>query len=218
MKRCIIITAFITGTIRHSVSLSAQDYIICSDGGFQLARKEDILPQLVIGDLDSVTEKPDSLVETQIYPVEKDDTDTMLCIKYAAERDFDEICLIGGMGGRLDHTLGNLQAMAWAAEYWQAQGKNSRRIRMVDNQNDVLLMTPGQILLEGVPGEKLSLISHSDCCLGVTTSRLKWELVNAQLTNRFPLGISNEFADISCQITLEEGMLLILRCRDMEQH
>lgn len=214
MNRCIIITAFINGHIRDMAHISKDDYIICADGGYKLAKKEGIIPHLVIGDFDSFTESPELNIPTIIHPVEKDDTDTLLCIKYAAEREFSEICLVGGMGGRLDHTISNLQSMAWCIDFWHSNHIKNKKISMHDSQNEVIIIMNGSAKIAGRPGEKISLISYSDNCINVTTKKLKWELTNAHLTSSFALGISNEFLTSECEISVESGKLLVIRSID----
>ncbi|QAT43110.1 thiamine diphosphokinase [Aminipila luticellarii] len=215
MNKCFIITGFINGNIKNIAHISKEDYIICADGGYRFAIREGIEPDLLIGDFDSFTEGPPDHVHTITHPIEKDDTDTMLCIKYAVEKGIHEICLIGGMGGRLDHTLSNLQSMAWATEFWHSRHMKGRTIRMLDCQNEVMMLKNDTLQLSGTPGEKISLISYSDACMNVTAKSLKWKLINAHLTNSFPLGISNEFLTDQCEISVGNGCLLILRSKDL---
>lgn len=93
----------------------------------------------------------------------------MLCVKYAVEKGFDDICLVGGMGGRLDHTISNLQSMAWAIDFWNLNRLKGKKISMSDCQNHVMLIMDDSIILSGTPGEKISLLSYSENCINVTT-------------------------------------------------
>ena len=88
-------------------------FVLCADGGWQLARQAGVRPDLVIGDFDSSDQPGEGPVER--YPVEKDDTDTMLCLKKGLSMGFDDFLVVGGFGGRIDHTVGNLQALRYAA-------------------------------------------------------------------------------------------------------
>ncbi len=214
MNRCFIITAFINGQIQSNFNITENDYVICADGGYKFAKQEKIVPHMIIGDLDSFEEQLPENIEKIIHPVEKDDTDTMLCIKFAMEKGFDDICIVGGMGGRLDHTISNLQSMAWAVKYWNDKQIKSKKISMSDCQNHAMLIMNDSITLKGLPCEKISLISYSETCKNVTTKNLKWELTNAQLTNSFPLGISNEFLGDECEVSVEKGQLLIIKSLD----
>lgn len=214
MKTCFIITAFINGNIKNNLNITKNDFVICADGGYKFAKNEEIIPNILIGDFDSFKEKLPQNIPNITHPIEKDDTDTMLCIKYAMEKDFDNICIVGGMGGRLDHTLSNLQSIAWAVNYWNDKQIKGKKISMIDSQNQVMLIMNNSIKLSGIPGEKISLISYSESCKNVSTKNLKWELTKAQLTNFFPLGISNEFLTNECEISVEKGQLLIVKSID----
>lgn len=214
MNTCYIITAYINGKISDFINKEEKPFILCADGGYRFAKQENIIPNLIIGDFDSFRENISSEIQTIHYPSEKDDTDTMLCVKYAVEKEFDKICIIGGMGGRLDHTLSNLQSMAWAINFWKEHELKAKKISMCDNQNHIMLIMNESIKLSGRPGEKISLISYSEKSINVTTKNLKWELTGALLTNAFPLGISNEFLTDECEISVDSGQLLILRSKD----
>lgn len=214
MKRCFIITAFLNGNIKYDLNINENDFIICADGGYKFAKQAGITPNLIIGDFDSFNDNPPQNIQTLTYPTEKDDTDTMLCVKYAIEKEYEDICIVGGMGGRLDHTISNLQSMAWAIEFWNTNHIKNKKISMRDCQNHVMLIMNDSIKLYGYPKEKISLISYSEKCTNITTKNLKWELSNAELTNSFPLGISNEFSAYECDISVKEGKLLIIKSKD----
>lgn len=214
MSRCFIITAFINGNIKYNLNVTQNDYIICADGGYKFAKQAGIIPNLIIGDFDSFNDNPPQNIQTITYSTEKDDTDTMLCIKYAIEKEFDSIYIVGGIGGRLDHTISNIQSMVWAIEFWHNNHIKGKKISMCDSQNHVMLIMNDSIKLSGSPKEKISLISYSQNCINVTTKNLKWELTNAELKNSFPLGISNEFLTSECEISVEQGQLLIIKSKD----
>lgn len=214
MSKCFIITAFINGSIKSITDIGKNDYIICADGGYRLAKKENIVPNLLIGDFDSFNEALPQNIKTFVHPIEKDDTDTMLCVKYAAEKNFDEICIVGGIGGRLDHTLSNLQTLAWMVNHWKENKIIGKKISMTDYKNHIMLICHETVILRGYPGQKISLISFSDECTGITAKGLKWELTDATLTNSFPLGISNEFLGETAEISVAEGLLLVVSSRD----
>lgn len=213
MTRCIIITAYLEGCIKDSIEIQKNDFILCADGGYKIAKQEQIIPHLLIGDFDSFKEELPNQIEIIKHPVEKDDTDTMLCIKYAIEHDYDEIAIIGGMGGRIDHTFSNIQSMCWAMDFWTSK-KLNRTIYICDSKNKVFFLEGGSITLEGNLGEKISLISYTDRCTGVYTNGLKWPLIDAVLTNSAPIGISNEFLDSKASISVAEGKLLITISKD----
>lgn len=217
-KSCIIITAYIEGRIKEIVNIDDYDCVICADNGYFWALQEEILPDLIIGDFDSLKDDsllPNSSTPTKSYteilrlPVEKDYTDTHVCIQEAVNRGFKHICIVGGIGGRLDHTLANLQSIAWATDSF-----SDLEIYMLDKKNRIALLKNSEITLHGKPGETFSLISFSESCTGVNVKNAKWCLENAILTNHFPLGTSNEFLEAPCRISVEKGELLVIRSMD----
>ena len=93
------------------------DYIIAADGGWQYCKQEGIVPDLLLGDFDSLAVVPD-FAHIHRVPVEKDDSDMMLAIKRGLERGETLFHLYGGMGGqRTDHTVANLQALLYLADH-----------------------------------------------------------------------------------------------------
>ncbi|MGN0711945.1 MAG: thiamine diphosphokinase [Anaerovoracaceae bacterium] len=219
-KSCIIITAYIEGRIKEIVNIDDYDCVICADNGYFWALQEEIFPDLIIGDFDSLKDasllpgsgsSTSKKTDTEIMrlPVEKDYTDTHVCIQEAVNRGFKHICIVGGMGGRLDHTLANLQSIAWAADSF-----SGLEIYMLDKKNKITVLKNSEITLHGKPGETFSLISFSESCTGVNVENAKWSLENAVLTNHFPLGTSNELLEAPCRISVEKGELLVIRSMD----
>jgi thiamine pyrophosphokinase len=107
MSRCLIIAAApINDYEQLSQYLNNINYIICADGGYIHARKLNLKPNVIIGDLDSIGEIPQD-IEVLQFNAEKDETDTLLAVKLGIERGFKDFLIIGGLGGRLDHTYAN---------------------------------------------------------------------------------------------------------------
>ena len=216
LNRCVIITSFQSAALKESFAFREDDFVICADGGYAHARREGIIPKVVIGDFDSMDfdVMEDDLKnldadQCRILRVaaEKDDTDTMICLKFAIEQGFDEIFMIGGLGGRLDHTVANLQTMSYSLDC----GKS---IWFVDGKNLAALRNPGSFSVDRIEGFKLSLLSFSECCEGVCIKGVKYPLKDYRLTNSFPLGVSNEFVDEKADVSHTTGKLLIILSRD----
>ena len=112
-RRCAIFTAYCEGDAQRAYAHHAGDFVLCADGGWEIARGMGVRPDLVIGDFDSSAQPGDGAVER--VPVEKDDTDTMLCVKRGLAMGFDDFLIVGGFGGRTDHTLANIQSLHYAA-------------------------------------------------------------------------------------------------------
>lgn len=223
--RCIVITSYLDGLIKDCIQLNSTDYIICADGGYDLAKKESIVPHLIIGDFDSMVAKDiwieaeTGLTEIVKVPSEKDDTDTMLCVKHGLEMGFHQMIILGGIGGRLDHTLANLQALSYFVDTCSSQANLSgkeKSIWLLSNKNKATLIENEEIsITQEFPirnrQSKLSLVSYSEKCIGTTITNVKYPLKEATLTHSVPLGISNEFlGDSPVTIKVLDGKLLIL--------
>ncbi len=212
MRRCVIIPAWAPDGIHDVVALREDDFIICSDGGYALARKENILPHMVVGDFDSLGSVPDDLpsgCRVFIMEKEKNETDTFLCLQHGMDAGCESFVVAGGIGGRLDHTVANLQLLAYAS-------KRGLTMWMMDKNNRVTVMEPGEIRIAREEGFKLSVLAYAASCEGVTLEQVKYPLQDAVLYEDFPLGISNEFMGPEAIIRLKAGRLLILLSRDSD--
>lgn len=205
MSRCLIIAAYNPYGIKNSIELRSDDFIICADGGYDLAKADGIIPDVLIGDLDSVYSDVSQCKEIIRVAPEKDDTDLMLCLKYAFTKSFNEYVIVGGIGGRLEHTLGNIQALSYACDF-------TDKISMVDSEYICTVISHGSFVISSKSDKKyFSLLSLSDKCVGVSITGAKYTLRDETVTNKFPIGISNEFLSDDVTISLESGMLLIIQ-------
>lgn len=207
MARCIIITAYHTGKIKDSYLPMPEDFIICADAGYLLASQEDITPDAVLGDFDSMDRSQVTCPDIIRVPVEKDDTDTLLCLKYGIELGYRDFLMIGGIGGRLDHTIANIQTLLYAHNHGVL-------LEMADAQNTARVLSPGTYHLKEKMGYKLSLFALNEACTGIYYTGLKYPLQNATLTNDFPLGVSNAFVSEEAEITFATGTALLILSKD----
>lgn len=215
MNRCVIITAFQSICLRQAFDFYQSDFIICADGGYDHATQGGIHPHVLIGDFDSLGKEALELLKdfegsggcVLRLPVEKDDTDTLYCLKYGIELGFEDFFILGGLGGRLDHTIANLQTMSYAID-------RQKNIWFLDGKNKTTLRNPGELTIPKEDGMKLSLFSFGDSCQGVSIKGVKYPLDNCRLENSFPLGVSNEFAEDSAAISHTAGKLLIVLSQD----
>ena len=181
------------------------DRIIAADGGWPACRSLGLVPELLLGDFDSLPEMPDT-VPIRRVPAEKDDTDMMLAIKEGLAWGEREFHLYGGMGGeRTDHTIANLQALRYLAVHgargW-LYGRNER----------FTVIHCGSITLEEQKGGILSVFCIGPDASGVTVSGAQYSLRDAALTASFPLGVSNRFAGAPVTVSVKRGSLLIGLC------
>ncbi|WP_312641691.1 thiamine diphosphokinase [Hydrogenoanaerobacterium sp.] len=207
MKRCIIIAAHNETAIKNIVHIRPDDFIICADGGYAFAAAEGIVPNLVVGDFDSFEGTVEAGIEVERAAPEKDDTDTLLCLKRGIERGFDEFIIVGGIGGRLDHTIANLQTVAYGCE----QGCF---VLLADSKNLVTMIGADTVNLPRLEGYKLSVFAFGDACTGVYEKGVKYPLTNATVTNTFPIGVSNEFEADTATISCGAGKLMIVLSKE----
>lgn len=203
MKRCMIIAG--SPDFMKSEPLPG-DFVIACDRGYEHARAAGIKVDLIVGDMDSCQLEPDSEIPIIRLPREKDETDTVFAMNYAQTRGFTDFLILGALGGRLDHTLANLQATASLSE----KGCNCR---ILDEKTTILMVSNGRIMVPFQPSYSLSVFSFTDNCSGVTVNGVKYSLQDATLNSRFPLGISNEWDGEEAVIGIEEGTLMIVLSR-----
>ena len=189
------------------ITLSSQDIVIAADGGYDYLEESGLRADFVVGDFDSVLSRnlpSDSLR----YPREKDDTDLMLAVKLGLSKGYTEFAIYGGLGGRLDHTIANLQILTYLS-------RSNAVGTLYEDTYAVRVITDGTIsfgkeLPENIPGNLCSVFSLSDISVNVTIQGLKYELSDANLTNSFPLGVSNEFTGKKAHINVKKGTIAVL--------
>ncbi len=186
------------------------DVLWAADGGTHHALALGLLPSVVIGDLDSLTEDDRQNlnakgVEIRQYSHDKDATDLELALQYACDSGHREIIIVGGLGGRLDQTLGNLSLIS-NPEF------TALDIRMDDGVEE-LHFTRSLCLLRGSPGDIVSLLPWSLEVTGVCTEGLRWPLRSENLLPDRTRGISNEMLGPTATISLKSGLLLVIHRR-----
>lgn len=201
-QRCVIFTARCEGDPRAAYTPRPGDYVLCADGGWHIAEAAGVKPDAVVGDFDSSDAPEAGPVER--FPVEKDDTDTVLCVKKALARGCDDFLIVGGFGGRLDHTLANFQTLNYAASL-------GARAEMRDGLSWATVIRGGGIRVEKRPG-KLSVFALDTVCRGLTIRGAKYNVENVEITSAFPLGMGNDFVGDHAEISVEDGALLVMTC------
>ena len=161
MKRCVIFGGGQIGDPEQIKNLVRQeDYLICADSGYRHCVQLGFSPQLVLGDFDSYAGVVQSDCELLRYPIEKDDTDTMLAVKQALQRGYERLVLVGMLGGRLDHTLANIQTLVYAVEHGAAA-------QIIDSSCCITVIKGGQTAqIPYQQGFHFSVFCHSDCASG----------------------------------------------------
>lgn len=182
---------------------SEDAFVISADRGYELAESLGVISDMVIGDFDSMKKIPQN-ENVEIFPVEKDDTDLMLAIKAGLDRGCKDFKIYGATGGRLDHTIGNIQSLS----YLLSKGAVGE---IVSDKERVTLIAPGKYLFDYIADFSLSLISYSESVKGLSIDGVKYELDNAVITNVFPIGISNKIISKRACVEFTEGILLVIR-------
>lgn len=177
------------------------DTVIAADGGWRVCREEGIVPDLLLGDFDSLHTVPDFAHICRV-PVEKDDTDMMLAIKEGLARGETEFHLYGGMGGRTDHTIANLQGLLYLAERGAQGWLYGDRERFTAIRN-------GEIDLPAREKGIVSVFCMGADAQGVTIEGGQYTVHDAVLTASFPLGVSNHFVGNPVRVAVTRGSLLI---------
>ncbi len=176
------------------------DLILCADGGYLMAKELGLRPDLLIGDFDSCTPEREDLPK-MVFPTHKDDTDTGLAIRQAVEMGAKTIHITGCFGGRLDHTVANLQSVIFGLDL-------GARVELWDDRNHVFALQNERRVLQRQEKCYVSFFAISDRCEGVSLEGFVYPLQNAVLTNRFPLGVSNQFEAAEAVVTVKKGTLL----------
>ena len=231
-QRCIIICA---GDLEISqIPLKEDDLVIAVDGGYMYCRVLEIMPDVIIGDFDSLEEpyasevrelevacaaelgesdesctsenhEPKKVECSRVIRLEreKDDTDTMAAIRYGLQAGFREFHLYAAMGGRLEHTIANLQSLLFLK-------KNGAKGYLWDAFSMTTVICNESISFRKSMEGILSVFAVNGDAKGVTETGLKYELHGDVLENSFPKGISNEFIGEEATVSVEDGSLLVM--------
>ncbi len=183
-------------------------WIIAADGGARAALYYDCLPHIVIGDFDSLGLEEQRNLEARgvtllRYPMDKDETDLELALRWAARHGADCICIAGGVGDRLDQTLANVYLLA-LPELQAAQ------VELVAGRQSTRLLRPGTHHLRGTAGDTISLLPFGGDVHGIRTHGLQYPLHGETLVFGPARGVSNVLLGESATLTFTAGLLLLV--------
>jgi thiamine pyrophosphokinase len=208
MSRCVIVAAGqILDYERVKSYLQPGDFFIFCDDGLRHAESLGVTPSLIVGDFDScdssLLSKWSNLCETVRLPREKDDTDTLFAVKLAIERGYSDFLLLGAMGGRFDHALGNISILL----YLDGLGK---RAVLVDDYSQMQIVGKEPYFIND-DCSYFSVLTVAGNVSGVTIKNAKYPLENASLSADFQLGISNEVLPGKiAEVSVEQGRVLVV--------
>ena len=204
MERCVIVGGADINNYRViREKLRADDYVIFCDSGLKHLAQLQVEPSLIVGDFDS-HENPHLDVETIVLPCEKDDTDTVFAIKEAIKRGFDDFLLIGVVGARLDHTLGNVSILL----YLDSLGKKGC---IIDDYSEMEIVSDEPVSICDRYAF-FSLLNITGCAKGITIRGAKYPLDGGEITCEYQYGISNEvLPGETAQVMVACGKLLLIK-------
>ena len=181
-------------------------YIIACDRGYDFAKRDGVVPDLVIGDFDSAESMPGEEIPVERWKREKDDSDTMLAIKEALGMGYRDFVIVNALGGRLDHLYANVRSAAYIASFGGVcvlEGTGS----------EVTAFGPGHTMtFRGVPGTPISVFAGNERCEGVKMTGTYYKPVGGVFRSDEPtLGLSNKFVAETAVISVEKGVLIVIQ-------
>lgn len=201
MKRAILFSnGELTDLRRLKKLLKHSDFLIGVDGGTNQILKLGLKPNLIIGDLDSLTKIPKDTKVLKLANQNK--TDIQKAIEQATKMGYEEVLLVGFLGRRLDHMISSLMIVA----------KSKLNIKIIEG-NQEMQVIKDKITLKGKPGDLVSLIPLLGDCQKITTEGLKWRLQGRTLKCGKGLGVSNVMLGKTAKVSLKKGCLLVLVTR-----
>ena len=207
---CILIGA---GDLTVSeIPIGENDLCIAVDAGYEYCKLLEIVPDYILGDFDSISEKEAESVaqiakteedKVIVLPVEKDDTDMLAALKLGLSRGYQSFRIYGGMGGRIEHTIANIQCLLYLKEH-NAVGY------LMDGTGMILVAKEEEISFQDSMEGYMSLFSMGDKAV-VSIEKMKYSLDEHEITNSFPIGISNEFIlGEKGKITVHKGAVVVI--------
>lgn len=177
-----------------------EDLVIAVDGGYEYVKGQRI--DLVVGDFDSLPYVPEHSNVIRLQP-EKNDTDMLVALKEGLKAGYRIFHIYGGCGGRVDHTIANIQCLSYLA------AKGARGC-LFHERTVITLIQNDSISFDASMEGYISVFAYGETAQGVTLKGLKYSLENAVLQDDFPLGVSNEFLGKPACVSVKEGRLLIV--------
>lgn len=207
-----LVTIFANGhfskSYSASLSVDKSDIVIAADGGAHHCELLGILPDILIGDSDSISSEllykyQENKVEIEKFPVDKDATDLELSIDFAKTKYADKINIFGCLGGRWDMSLANIFLLC-QAKYEEIE------ITLFADDCRIQLLAPGTHKLKGAIGQTISLLPINGNGGELTLSGLKYSLTSAQIDFGSSLGVSNIITTDNPQVSFKSGKLLLV--------
>ncbi|WP_303870550.1 thiamine diphosphokinase [Acetobacterium wieringae] len=185
------------------------DYLICADGGANFARELKLKPNIIIGDMDSITaETRDyyNTVQFETYPQKKDETDTELAIMHAIGLSAEQVIVLGGLGSRMDHSIANIYLLKRFTDV-------NIEAEMVNENNQIRLLGKTTVLNFPI-GTTVSILPIGGNVTGLTITGFEYPITIGEMSVDKPYGISNVVNQNSQRISFEKGLLMVIVAED----
>ncbi|MEW9124011.1 MAG: thiamine diphosphokinase [Thermotaleaceae bacterium] len=214
MKCAIIANGDIRDYLFIKKSLLEYDFLICADGGVRHFYHMGLLPDIVVGDLDSVNEEHLQYIKAYNIPIQKfspdkDYTDTELAIRYALDLNATDIAIFGAIGTRMDHTLSNIFLLVPLLKRG-IQGK------LIDEYNEISI-THNNIEVEKKIGNNITILPLVSQVKGITLEGFQYPLEEYDMKMGESIGISNRVLSDYGKIIVQEGILLVIISKDASE-
>ncbi len=192
---------------------NSSDIVICADGGLDHLREVELIPDLVIGDLDSISREGREYIEEKSiaiskYPSMKDDTDNELAVDYLVDKGVGHIDFLGVTGSRYDHSLINIMAL-------RGLGEKNISSRIFSPKNIIHYCRDGRSLsLDRREETYVSLVPLSDAGIRISMDGFLYPLKDQHMTFGSSLGISNQIVADKGIIRILSGDCLVIESKD----
>lgn len=211
MKALIVLNGKILDLNRLRVVGKEVDFILSADGGTNHCLEASLIPDLVVGDLDSISEESIQIIKKngipiEKFPVKKDKTDSELASDYVIDKGFKDITIMGAIGNRMDHTLANILLLTKLTE-------KGIKGRIIDGINTIYLVED-ELTLENQAGFYVSVIPITNSGILISLKGFEYELENTEIKFGSTLGISNRIVKNKGIVKVHKGRGLVIVSKD----
>lgn len=197
-------------TIEENYGSLNDFYIVAADGGARHCINLKLLPDAIIGDMDSITakvlerlNKEDKEIKFLNSSPQKDESDTQLALDYLVKSGLRQVLLIGVLGNRMDHSFANLVLLA-------SNNYDGLDIRIISENSEIFIVKK-TCSIKGAKGDRISLFSLTPCTFFKKTTGLKYSLKNEELLFSPVRGLSNEFIKDTVRLDFSDGILMVIK-------
>ncbi|WP_372368235.1 thiamine diphosphokinase [Candidatus Uabimicrobium sp. HlEnr_7] len=187
-------------------------FYVAVDMGMDVFHRLGIKPNILVGDLDSISSDIDiEGIELHKFPCDKDKTDTELAVDYCNSSGFSHIDILGGIGDRLDHTLANAYLLVYA-------NKPNNRVRLLNSINTIYLLTAAKAVeIKGKENDIVSLIPITENIEGLTIRGCRWNLEKGSISQGRTHGLSNYLKNTTANLSIAKGMTFVFHIQSRSE-